>query len=79
MKASPVEWQGFGANKDIWIKTVTEIMDGDGLMVEFLQRLFGMAIVGKVVENVFPVLTGFRGENGKSTIIRAVDYHNPLN
>ena len=74
LKASPLEWQGFDADKDIWIKAVTEIMGGDVLMVEFLQRLFGMAIVGKVVENVFPVLTGFRGENGKRTIIRAVSY-----
>jgi putative DNA primase/helicase len=74
LKASPLEWQGFDADKDIWIKTVTEIMDVDELMVEFLQRLFGMAIVGKVVENVFPVLTGFGGENGRSTIIKAVAY-----
>ncbi|MDA8137787.1 MAG: phage/plasmid primase, P4 family [Desulfobacteraceae bacterium] len=74
LKASPVEWRGPDAPRDVWIGALTEIMAGDADMVAFLQRLFGLAIVGKVIEKVFPVLTGPGGDNGKTTLIEGVSY-----
>jgi putative DNA primase/helicase len=72
LKATPIEWQGVDAPRDAWIHALTEIMAGDADMVAFLQRLFGLSIVGKVVEKVFPVLTGPGGDNGKTTVIEAI-------
>ena len=43
----------------------------DEAVREFLQRLFGLALVGKVVEHVLPILTG-TGRNGKGTLIRSL-------
>ena len=38
---------------------------------EYLQRLIGLALVGKVIRHVLPILTG-AGRNGKGTFIRTV-------
>ncbi len=73
-KACPTEWHGIDAPRDTWVKTLTDIFDGDELMVAFLQRLFGMAIVGAVIENVFVVLTGPGGRNGKTTIMETIKH-----
>jgi putative DNA primase/helicase len=37
----------------------------------FLQRIVGLALVGKVIEHVLPILTG-TGRNGKGTFVRTV-------
>jgi putative DNA primase/helicase len=37
----------------------------------FLQRLIGLALVGKVIEHILPILTG-TGRNGKGTFVRVV-------
>jgi len=74
LKASPVEWRGLEAARDVWVGALTEIMAGDTDMVAFLQRLFGLSIIGKVIEKVFPVLTGPGGDNGKTTLIEGVSY-----
>jgi putative DNA primase/helicase len=37
----------------------------------FLQRLMGLALVGKVIEHILPILTG-TGRNGKGTFVRVV-------
>jgi len=74
LKASPVQWGGFDAPRDRWVRALTEIMAGDTDMVEFMQRLFGMSIVGKVIEKVFPILTGPGGDNGKTTLIEGISY-----
>lgn len=72
LKASPIQWQGMDAPRPVWNQSLLEIHDKDELMVEFIQRLFGMAIVGEVVESVFPVLVGPGGRNGKTTILEAI-------
>jgi putative DNA primase/helicase len=74
LKASPVAWGGIDAPRARWTAALTEIMGGDPDMVAFLQRLFGLAIVGKVSEKVFPVLTGPGGDNGKTTLIEGISY-----
>lgn len=74
LKASPVEWIGIDAPRNVWVNTLNEIFEDDHLTVEYMQRLFGMAIVGAVYEHVFPVLTGPGGRNGKGTIVEAISY-----
>jgi putative DNA primase/helicase len=74
LKASPIEWKGIDAPRKIWERALREIHDNDELMVEFLQRLFGMAIVGEVIESVFPVMVGPGGRNGKTTEVEAIQY-----
>ena len=40
-------------------------------MVRFLQRLFGSALVGQVIEHVLPILWG-KGANGKSVLVETM-------
>ena len=72
MRSCPTEWHGIDADCEIWETALLEIFDGDESMVEYLQRLFGMAIVGAVYEHVFPIFIGPGGRNGKSTIVEAI-------
>ena len=74
LKASPIEWQGIEAKCPKWEKAVLEIMAGDQDMVNFLQRLFGYSICGKVVEKIFPVFIGPGGDNGKTVLVETVSY-----
>lgn len=43
-------------------------MSGDAEMVAYLQRLFGLAAVGKLMHHIFPIWLGV-GANGKSTMM----------
>ena len=74
LKASPTKWEGLHAKREFWEKTLLEIFEDDHLTVAYLQRLFGMAIVGSVYEHVFPVLTGPGGRNGKGTIVETISH-----
>ena len=53
-----------------WHKFVAEILP-DAAIRDFLQRLMGSALPGRVREHVLPILTG-TGSNGKSTFIESV-------
>lgn len=70
-KASPVEWQGIDAPRERWDQFILEIMDGDQEMADYLRRLFGCSIVGKVTEHVFAVFHGV-GRNGKSLMVDTI-------
>ena len=71
-RASPVAWEGLDTPCPRWDKALMEIHDDDDMVVGFMQTLYGMAIIGKVIEKVFPVLTGPGGDNGKTTEIEAI-------
>ena len=43
----------------------------DAEVREFVQRLFGLALVGRTIEHVLPIFTG-SGRNGKSTLLNVV-------
>lgn len=43
-------------------------MGGDASMVAYLQRLFGLAAIGELLQHVFPIWVGV-GANGKSTLM----------
>jgi len=72
MRCCPTEYLGIDSDRAAWEKALYEIFEDDELVVEYLQRLFGTAIVGAVYEHVFPVLTGPGGRNGKSTIVETL-------
>ena len=62
--------------------TFLERIQPDPIMRDFLARLFGHALLGKVVEHVLAILYGV-GANGKTTLVEAVsrvfgDYARPV-
>jgi putative DNA primase/helicase len=72
LRACPTEYHGIDVDRSEWEQALMEIFEDDDLMVDYLQRLFGSAIVGAVYEHIFPVLTGPGGRNGKSTIVETL-------
>jgi len=71
LKAAKTDWHGIDAKCDLWDKTLMDIFEEDDLLVGFLQRLFGSALVGASIENKIAVLTG-QGRNGKSMIVETL-------
>jgi len=58
-----------GACRRAWDGFLAEVLP-DEQVRNFLQRLIGLSLVGKVVEHVLPILTG-TGRNGKGTFVRS--------
>lgn len=73
LKASPVEWNGIDEPCPSWESFLLEIMEEDELMVEFMQRLFGYALIGASIEHKIIVMEG-RGRNGKGTIVEILTH-----
>jgi len=68
---APTQWGGVGTPSPIWERFLSEIFDSDNELVDYVQRLFGYAITGKVTEHKFPILIG-KGRNGKGTLLEAI-------
>lgn len=66
--AAPTEWRGLEEPATRWEQFLREVFDNDEELIAYLHRLFGMAIIGKVNEHIFPVLWGI-GRNGKGTLV----------
>lgn len=62
-------WEDINAVPTTWIKFIHEIFDGDQEIIDFIQRLLGYGITGKTTENIYPILWGEHGQNGKGTLI----------
>ena len=73
IKACSVEWpaDGIDANYEDWEIVLDEVFSGNQSLVEFLQRIFGYALIGKVAESVLVVFHG-QGRNGKSMIVETI-------
>lgn len=54
-----------------WERFLTEIFQGDGELISFIQRALGYSLTGDESEQVFFILYGV-GANGKSTLITLV-------
>jgi len=54
----------------VWTRFLLDVLP-DAEVREYLQRLIGVALIGRVIEHVLPILTG-TGANGKSTFVKAV-------
>jgi putative DNA primase/helicase len=75
----PTEWKGIDAPVPRWEQFLQEIFEDRTeesriAIVGFLQRLFGYGITGEVREQIFAVLYGEDGRNGKDTIQNALSY-----
>lgn len=55
----------------VWEKTVSDAFFDDPAMIDYVQRLFGYAMLGNPVEEVMAILFG-NGCNGKSTIVNVL-------
>lgn len=55
-----------------WIRFIEEICDGDVDLIECIHRIVGYAATGRMDEQVFFVLFGRHGNNGKSTFLDVV-------
>jgi putative DNA primase/helicase len=58
------------AASDDWDAFLAAVLP-DPELRSFLQRLIGLALVGKVIEHILPIFTG-TGRNGKGTFVRVV-------
>lgn len=67
--SSPIEWEGINAKSPRWTKFLMEIMDNDKEKVGYLLKILGYALTGLHHVDIFPVLYGHHGRNGKSTLI----------
>ncbi len=68
-KLSPVEYNS-SASCERWLVFLSEIMNGDNELIEYLQRAIGFSLTGEPAEEFF-ILHGC-GANGKSTFLKAV-------
>ncbi len=70
---APTEWQGIDAAAPTWKRFLNEIFDNDIDLINYVQRLFGYAITGKVTEHKFPIFYG-KGRNGKGTLFETLKF-----
>jgi putative DNA primase/helicase len=69
--AAPIDWMGLDAQAPCFEKTLREIFNDDQQIIDFVQRLFGLAMSGLSNERIFPILIG-SGHNGKGTLIETI-------
>jgi putative DNA primase/helicase len=72
-KVSPVPMAPVGTDCPRWKQFLLEIMVGDTEMVDYLQRVVGYILTGKMTEQCFFLFYGC-GANGKSVFIDLVEY-----
>ncbi len=68
----PHEYKGLGLETPAWKVFMASLFDNAEISA-FIQRLFGSALLGVVIEHLLPILTG-GGRNGKGTILEALKY-----
>ena len=73
IKACNVEWpaEGLEADWEDWDVVIEEIFSGNRNLVDFLQRVLGYMLIGKVAESILVVFHGI-GRNGKSMIVETI-------
>jgi len=69
---APTEYRGLVEDCPEWKKFLSQILNKDQEVIDYLQVLFGYALTGEVKEHVFPILSGEQGRNGKSTIFETI-------
>lgn len=70
-QSTGVEYPSDALAPELWLDVLDTIFAGDAPMVAFLQRLFGLALLGEVVEHILPLFHG-DGANGKTLVVEAV-------
>jgi len=71
-KISPVKYvEGAEGECPIWELSVDKIFRSDKALVRHAQKLFGMALIGEVIEHILPIPYG-GGSNGKTIVMETV-------
>jgi putative DNA primase/helicase len=65
-KLTPVSWSS--EPPEMWLRFLDRIFGGNRKLVDYIQRLMGLSLVGDVLEHTLPIFYG-RGSNGKSTLL----------
>jgi putative DNA primase/helicase len=60
-----------GAERPVFLRSICDIFGGSDELISFMQRVFGLSLVGVNVEHKLFVLWG-KGRNGKDTILKAI-------
>jgi len=71
LKHSPVEWAGINAPAPIFKKTISAILSGNQLLIKYLQKIFGLSLIGAVVLHKLIVMIG-KGRNGKTLLMEII-------
>ncbi len=58
-------------NMDLWLDTVERLFCGDKELIDYVQEIVGLALIGKVYEEALIIAYG-EGSNGKSTFWNAI-------
>lgn len=58
----------FGPRPPIWADFLATTFNGDQELIGYVQRIFGLALIGEVLEQILPFFYG-QGANGKSTLV----------
>jgi len=66
--ASPTEYPEGEASCPKWFGFLNRIFDGNDELIDYIQQLLGLSLVGSVHEHILPILWG-GGANGKSVLI----------
>ncbi|RZB36308.1 MAG: putative DNA primase/helicase [Desulfobacteraceae bacterium Eth-SRB2] len=67
------KWKGYDAPRPMFDQFILDISNGDVDLVNYLQRLFGYSILGKVTLHIFIIFYG-QGRNGKGTLLEILKY-----
>lgn len=72
MMATPTEWKGLKASRELWNESLLQIHEGQEEVVPYLQRLLGYGITGLSLDRVFSLWYGVHGQNGKGFIVEVL-------
>lgn len=67
--AAPVEWKGLDEPAPHWEKYLSDTLNNNQEVIDFLLRALGYSITGLNTERLFVVLFGEHGNNGKGTLM----------
>jgi len=73
---APTEWKGLEAAAPRFETFLSEILEGatdKEATTHYMQNLLGYAILGSAHENMFAILYGDRGQNGKGTLFKVLN------
>jgi putative DNA primase/helicase len=66
---APVKFESLDTPAPAFVKFLRGSLNNNQKLIDFIQRLFGSAISGSVIEHRIPVFWGENGRNGKGTLI----------
>jgi len=72
--ASPIKFVDFDEPCPVWEEFLLTSFNGNIEIVKYIQRLLGYCLTGKTIENIYPILWGERGRNGKTTMLETIKH-----